>query len=131
MVAPTPRMDAAQFDHVASQCRWSERSLAVVHDVMVDGVSLSIAAQTHDMSTNQARVLLTRFATKATNLRLAAFMQRERPALGVATLEPYSNEVRTLRDKGYTAEQIVTFFKENGISAALGDVRKFLRNFRA
>jgi len=124
-------MDAAQFEHVASQCRWSERSLAVVRDVLVDGVALSIAAQVRDMSTNQARVLLTRFTAKATNLRLETFMRREKPKLAVTTLEPYSNEVRTLRDKGYTVEQIVTFFKENGISTSLGVVRKFLRNLRA
>jgi len=131
MASPTLRMDAAQFDHVASQCRWSERSLAVVRDVLVDGVALSIAAQAHDMSTNQARVLLARFTTKVTNLRLETFMQRERPKLAVTTLEPYSNEVRTLRDKGYTVEQIVTFFKENGVSTSMGVVRKFLRNLRA
>jgi len=131
MASPPPQMDATQFDLVASRCKWSERALAVVRDVLVDGMAVSAAAQTREMSINHARVLLGRFMTKATNLRLEAFMQREKPKLAVAALEPYSNEVRTLRDKGYTVEQIVTFFKENGVSTSLGDVRNFLRNFRA
>jgi len=124
-------MSAAQFDLVASRCRWSERSLALVRDVLVDGMALSAAAQTREMSINHARVLLGRFMTKATNLRLEAFMQREKPKLAVAALEPYSNEIRTLQGNGYTVEQIVTFFKENGVNTLPSDVRNFLRTIRA
>ncbi|EGL3999256.1 hypothetical protein IQ368_004808 [Salmonella enterica] len=131
MASPTPRMDAAQFDRVASKCRWSERSLGVARALLVDGVPLSDAAAAHDMSVKQARVLLARFAAKAESERLEAFMQREKPKLATTALEPYSSEVRTLRDKGYTIEQIVAFFKENGVKTSPTTVRNFLRSIRA
>ncbi|WP_272688284.1 hypothetical protein [Providencia sp. PROV041] len=131
MASPTPRMDAAQFDRVASKCRWSERSLGVARALLVDGVPLPDAAAAHDMSVKQARVLLVRFAAKAESERLEAFMQREKPKLATTALEPYSSEVRTLRDKGYTIEQIVAFFKENGVKTSPTTVRNFLRSIRA
>ncbi|AIV73597.1 putative korA protein (plasmid) [Burkholderia pseudomallei] len=83
------------------------------------------------MSVKQARVLLARFAAKAESERLEAFMQREKPKLATTALEPYSSEVRTLRDKGYTIEQIVAFFKENGVKTSPTTVRNFLRSIRA
>lgn len=131
MASPIPRMDAAQFDRVASKCRWSERSLGVARALLVDGVPLPDAAAAHDMSVKQARVLLARFSAKAESERLEAFMQREKPKLAATALEPYSSEVRTLRDKGYTIEQIVAFFKENGVKTSPTTVRNFLRSIRA
>lgn len=133
MASPTPRMDAAQFDRVASKCRWSERSLGVVRALLVDGLSLpdAVAAVTPEMSVKQARVLRDRFNAKAESQRLEEFMQREKPKLATTALEPYSSEVRTLRDKGYTIEQIVAFFKANGVKTSPTTVRKFLRSIRA
>ena len=137
MASPTPRMDAAQFERVASKCRWYERSLGVVRAILVDGVPLADAAAAHDMSTKQARVLVSRFNAKAEGLRteaIQAFMRRETPKHANTALEahePFSNEVRTLRDKGYTIEQIVAFFKENAISTSPTTVRRFLRSIRA
>lgn len=131
MASPTPRMDAAQFERVASKCRWSERSLGVARALLVDGVPLPEVAAAHDMSVKQARVLLTRFNAKAENQRLEDFMQREKPKLATSALEPFSSEVRTLRDKGYTIKQIVAFFKENGVETSPTTVRNFLRSIRA
>lgn len=131
MASPTPRMDAAQFERVASKCRWSERSLGVARALLVDGVPLPEVAAAHDMSVKQARVLLTRFNAKAESQRLQDFMQREKPKLATSALEPFSNEVRTLRDKGYTINQIVAFYKENGVETSPTTVRNFLRSIRA
>lgn len=135
MAAPTPRMDAVTFEHVASRCsRWSERSLGVVRALLVDGVPLSEVAAAHDMSPQQASVLRARFVSKSDNAepaRVEAFMQREKPKLATTALEPFSGDMQTLRDKGYTIEQVVAYLKENGVQASATTVRKFLRSIRA
>ncbi|MDP4573461.1 hypothetical protein Q8O96_30795 [Pseudomonas sp. LPH60] len=135
-MAQAPRMDAAQFDRVASKCRWYERSLNVVRAILVDGVPLADAAAAHEMSPKQARVLLGRFNDKAEQVRvveLEEFMRQEAPRHGNATfeaLEPFSKEVRTLRDNGYTVEQVVSFFKLKNITTSATTIRRFLRSIQ-
>jgi hypothetical protein len=131
MTSPSPRMDAAQFERVAAKCKWSERSLGVAKALIVDEVSLSEAAATHTMSPQQANVIRARFLAKAEKLRVEEFMQREKPKLSSSALEPFSAEMQTLRDKGYTIEQIVAFLKENGVSTSPTTIRNFFRSNRA
>lgn len=122
------KMDAAQFDRVAAKCKWGERSLGVAKALIIEKVSLSKAAATHKMSAQQANVIRTRFFAKAESLQIEEFMHREKPRLSNSTLEPYSAQIQTLRNKGYTIVQIVAFLKESGISTSPTSVRKFLRN---
>ena len=125
-------MDVAQFERVASKCkRWSERSLGVAKALIVGDVSLSEAAAAHSMSPQQANVIRARFLAKAEKLRMEEFMRREKPKLSSSALEPYSSQMQTLRDKGYTIEQIVAFLKESGVSTSPTTVRTFLRSIRA
>lgn len=125
-------MDAAQFERVASKCkRWSERSLGVAKALIIEGVSLSEAAAAHSMSPQQANVIRGRFLAKAEDQRIEEFMRREKPKLASSALEPYSAQMQTLRDKGYTIEQIVAFLKESGVSTSPTTVRTFLRSIRA
>lgn len=124
-------MDAAQFERVASKCKWSERSLGVAKALIVGDVSLSEAAAAHSMSPQQANVIRARFLAKAEKLRMEEFMRREKPKLSSSALEPYSSQIQTLRDKGYTIEQIVAFLKESGVSTSPTTVRTFLRSIRA
>ena len=124
-------MDAAQFERVASKCKWSERSLGVAKALIVGDVSLSEAAAAHSMSPQQANVIRARFLAKAEKLRMEEFMRREKPKLSSSALEPYSSQMQTLRDKGYTIEQIVAFLKEDGVSTSPTTVRTFLRSIRA
>ena len=124
-------MDAAQFERVASKCKWSERSLGVAKALIVGDVSLSEAAAAHSMSPQQANVIRARFLAKAEKLRMEEFMRREKPKLSSSALEPYSSQMQTLRDKGYTVDQIVAFLKENGVSTSPTTVRTFLRSIRA
>lgn len=131
MTTPTPRMNAIQFERVASKCRWSERSLGVAKALIVDGVSLSMAAEAHTMSPQQASVIRARFLAKAEKMRVDEFMRREKPRLSVSILEPFSTQMQTLRDKGYTIDQIVAFLKENGVSTSPTTVQTFLRSLRA
>ncbi len=124
-------MDAAQFERVASKCKWSERSLGVAKALIVGDVSLSEAAAAHSMSPQQANVIRARFLAKAEKLRMEEFMRREKPKLSSSALEPYSSQMQTLRDKGYTIEQIVAFLRESGVSTSPTTVRTFLRSIRA
>jgi hypothetical protein len=128
MKSPAPRIDAAQFEHVASRCRWSERSLGVAKALIVDRLPLSEVATANDMSAQQAGVIRTRFLAKAEKLRMDTFMQREKPKLATSALEPFTAQMQTLRDKGYTIEQIVAFLKENGVPTSPTTVRNFLRS---
>lgn len=135
-MAQTPRMDAAQFDRVASKCRWYERSLNVVRAILVEGLPLADAAAAQQMTPKQARVLLGRFNDKAQKVRadeLEEFMRQEAPRHAnptFETLEPFTQEVRTLQANGYTVEQIVTFFKQRNITTSATTVRRFLRSFQ-
>lgn len=131
MAIPTPRLDAEQFIAVAATCRWSERAIAVTRDILVEGASLPETAAKHGMTTKHARVLLTRFQGLAEKHRLQAFMQKEPPKLAPPDLTPFSNDLRTLRDKGYKIEQIVAYLKENGVTSSATSVRKFIRSIRA
>lgn len=128
MAQPTPRMDAQQFAAVAATCRWSERALAVARDILVDGASLPETAAKHEMTAKHARVLQTRFQGMAEKRRLLAFMQKEPPK---TDLTPFSNDLQTLRDKGYKIEQIVAYLRENGVTSSATSVRKFIRSIRA
>jgi transposase len=131
MASIVTRMDAAQFERVAAKCKWSDRSLDVAKALIVDGVSLSEAAAAQTMSSQQASVIRARFLAKAEKLRMEEFMRREKPKLSSSALEPFSVQIQTLRDKGYTIEQIVAFLKESGVSISPTTVRTFLRSIRA
>lgn len=124
-------MDAAEFARVASKCKWSERSLCVVKALIVDDVPLSEVASAHSISPQHATVIRARFLAKAEKLRVEDFMRREKPKLAHSSLEPYSAQMQTLRDKGYTVDQIVVYLKENGVSTSPTTVRTFLRSIRA
>lgn len=131
MVQPSPRMDEQQFTAVAATCRWSERGLAVVRAILVDGVVLADAAARHDMTSKHARTLLTRFQEKAERLRLEPFLRKEQPKAVASPLLRFANDLRTLRDKGYSIEQVVAYLQENGVTTSATKVRNFLRSNRA
>lgn len=131
MALPTPRLDAEQFTAVAATCRWSKRAIAVTREILVEGASLSETAAKHEMTKKHARVLLGRFQALAEKQRLLGFMQKEPPKLAPTDLTPFSNDLRTLRDKGYKIEQIVAYLKENGVNSSATSVRKFIRSIRA
>lgn len=132
MTSAASKMDAAQFERVAAECkRWSGRSLSVAKALILENASLSEVAAAHSMSPQQANVIRSRFFDKAENLRVQEFMRKEKPRLASATLEPFSTQMQTLRDKGYTIEQIVAFLKENGVKTSQTTVRTFLRDTRA
>lgn len=127
MTAATPRMSDAEFARVAATCsKWSERSLGVARALLVEGVPLSDAAATHEMSSQQANVVRNRFIAKAEKRRIDEFMAREKPKLTATILEPFSQDIRTLRDKGYTIRQIVAFLREQDIETSVTTVRNFL-----
>lgn len=125
-------MDAAQFERVAAKCkRWSGRSLSVAKALILEGKPLSQVAAAYSMSPQQANVIRGRFLNKAEDLRIEDFMRKEKPKLASAALEPFSSEMQTLRDKGYTIEQIVAFLKDNGVTTSQTTVTTFLRSIRA
>lgn len=140
MAPSTQKMDEASFDRVALACNWSERSLGVAKALIVGGKSPTAAGAAADppMTAQHANVLRSRFLAKVEKFRqdeekarLERFMQREAPKASGAVLdalEAFSAQMKTLHDKGYTAEQIVSFLKENGVSTSPTTVRKFLRS---
>lgn len=128
MPATAPRMSDAEFSRVAAKCgRWSERNLGVVRSILVDGEPLTQAAAKHEMSKQQANVLRARFIAKAGQERVEAFMAREKPKLATTVLEPFRQDMQTLRDKGYTLAQIVAFLQESDVQTSVTTVRKFLK----
>ena len=121
-------MSEAEFVRIAAMCsKWSERSLGVVRALLVEGVPLSDAAAAHAMSRQQANIVRNRFMAKAEKQRIDAFMAREKPKLATTVLEPFGQDMRTLRDKGYTIRQIVAFLREQGIETSVSTVRNFLK----
>lgn len=131
MNTPTMKLDAAQFDKVASKCRWSVTSLGVARALLVEGKSLPEAAAAFGIKTKQASVYRARFIEKANAYSLQEFMQRETPKLASSALEPFSSELLTLRDGGYTIEQIVGYLKEKGVNTSATTVRNYLKDIRA
>jgi transposase len=132
MASFAPMMDAARFERVASKCKnWKERSLSVARFLVVEGGSSSEAAEKYMMSQQQANVIRARFMLKAEDLRIEEFMNREKPKLAISALDPFSSQMQTLRDKGYTIDQIVAYLKEAGISTSPTTVSNFLKGIRA
>lgn len=134
MVANKKPMDAKKFSLVASSyCKkWSKRSLEVVRALLVEGVSLDEAALTFNMKSQQASVLRGRFYKKEQLFdtdRVQQFMEREKPKLLDIKLEPFLQDILTLRDKGYSNEQIIVYLKENGIHTTLESLENFIRSF--
>lgn len=131
MTSPNPRIDAVQFDRVAASCRWRPYSLGAVRSILVDGASIAEAATAHQITAKHARVLMNRFLAKAEQQRLEEFMQVEPPKQPTALLESYANEIVTLRDKGYSADQIAAYLKKHGVVTNATKVRNFIRSNRA
>lgn len=132
MPVKTTRMDEAEFSRIAEKCRkWSERNLGVVRALLVEGDSMTDAAAKHEMSKQQANVLRTRFLAKAGQERIEAFMAREKPKLSTTVLEPFKQDMQTLRDRGYTLAQIVAFLRESDVQTSVTTVRNFLKDDRA
>jgi len=68
-----------------------------------------------------------RFIEKADKVRLESFMEREKPKLPKVELETFKPEIKTLHDKGYTVEQIITFLAENNVIVSAATIRNFLK----
>lgn len=114
--------------------------MGVAKALIVGGQSPTAAGAAADppISAQHANVLRTRFLAKVEKFRqdeekarVERFMQRETPkapGAALAALEQFSTELKTLHGKGYTAEQLVSFLKENGVSTSPTTVRKFLRS---
>lgn len=83
------------------------------------------------MKPQQANVIRTRFVAKANRLRLQEFMNQETPKQLSAALEPFATDMATLRDKGYSVDQIVAYLADNGVQASITTVRTFMRKNRA
>ncbi|ACB28266.1 hypothetical protein Mrad2831_6344 (plasmid) [Methylobacterium radiotolerans JCM 2831] len=105
--------------------------MGAVRSILVDGVPIADAATAHQITAKHARVLMNRFLAKAEQQRLAEFMQVEPPKQPTALLESYANEIVTLRDKGYTADQIAAYLKKHGVATSAAKVRNFIRSNRA
>ncbi|WP_349809675.1 hypothetical protein ABQY58_025000 (plasmid) [Xanthomonas hortorum pv. hederae] len=130
MAGTNPRIDAAEFDRVAALCRWKPHSLAIARWILVDGLSIAQTAKSFGVSAPHARILMHRFHARAEKERLVSFMKQEPPKQNTP-LEPFSSEITTLQEKGYSAEQIVEYLKRNGVATNAAKVRKFIRSIRA
>lgn len=123
-----PTIDADRFNSVAAECgRWSEKSLSMARDTLVDNLSVSEVAAKYDVSAQQVNVIRKRFLDKSQKLQLAAFMKNEKPKSITALIEPFSEQIATLRDGGYTPAQIVVFLKENGVKVTQKQLKEFVK----
>lgn len=123
------KIDSETFDSVAAGLkRWSDKSLRIARGLLVDGKSLTEISKTEGVTTQHANVLRSRFAAKVQSQRVVEFMKAESPKRSSAVLEPFLNEMKTLRDKGYTITQVVAFLKKNGITTSPATVSEFLRS---
>lgn len=128
----SPKMTTATFERVKASChRWSDKALGVARAVLVDDLQPKDAAAKYQMSVAQARVTVSRFQAKAEKIRVADFMEREPPKLTAAAIEPFAQDIKTLRDKGYSMQQIANYLREHGIETSATTVRNFLEDDRA
>jgi hypothetical protein len=123
-----PTMDAVQFERIASACQWSERSLGVAKALTVDNLPIPGVATANAMKPQQANVIHARFLARAEQVCVEEFMQCEEPRLSSAAIKRFSRGMHTLRQKGYTIEQIVAFLRKNGVSASPATVANFLKD---
>lgn len=132
MTPTPPKMTDTMFKRVEVSChRWSEKALGVARAVLVDDVQPKAAAAKFEMSVAQVRVTVSRFQAKAEKIRVADFMEREPPKLTAAAIEPFAQDIRTLRDKGYSMQQIANYLREHGIETSATTVRNYLEDDRA
>lgn len=122
------RMDEARFKRVASRCQWSERSLGVVHALLVEGRQLAEVAAAFDMRPQNANTLRSRFIKKAEKGRLADFIRKELPSSILAVLRERDAEIRTLQAKGYSVEQILSYLTEGGAAVSESTLRNYLED---
>lgn len=105
--------------------------MGVARALLVDGKPLSDVAAAYEMKPQQANVIRARFVEKAKEARLKQFMKQETPKQLSAALEPFAADMATLRDKGYSVDQIVAYLADNGVQASVTTVRTFMRKNRA
>lgn len=119
---------AVDFDKVAATLRWKPRSIAVVRAVLVDGMAISKAAADHDMTTQQANVLKTRFLAKGDKIRVQEFKARVPPdSPPLSALKSHASTLVQLHSEGYTPKQLAAFLDEqHGLKVSQATIREFL-----
>lgn len=125
------RFDESCFQRVSSRCQWSERSLGVVHALLVEGRQLAEVAAAFDIKPQSAHTLRSRFIKKAEKQadkdRLAAFIDSQQPS-SVVALRDREDEIRTLQAKGYSIEQILSYLTESGAAVSESTLRIYLED---
>jgi predicted DNA-binding protein YlxM (UPF0122 family) len=122
------RLSLDEFNETEELCeRWSEKSLQIAKELLVDGLSLSVVAEKNNVSSQHANVLRTRFLDKYEKRRLNVFMEREKPEFIDKALDHYKSDIKTLHDSGYTNKQIVTFLEEQEIEITEESLTEYMR----
>ena len=123
---------AEEFDRIARlHCqRWEARSLAAVRALLVEQARLSEVGEQFGMKPQQVTVLRSRFLERvrreaAVKLPAEQFMQRVQPER-VSVLEPFRNDLRQLKKRGYSIAQIGAFLQANSVKVPMKELRRFL-----
>jgi len=119
----------SEFDKTARLChRWQARSLAVVRALLVDGVPISKAAASQNMTMQQANLHRKRFLDKTEQLRVRDFMDRVQPdSPTVTALKPHAQALIKLSKQGYTTAQLIDYLREHGVKSNTATVRQLLK----
>lgn len=129
MANQASKIDSTTFAKVAAELvRWSEKSLRISSAVLVEGKTPAEVAQAESVTPQHVSVVCRRFMERVKARRVVEFMSQESPKRSTAVLEPFLQEMRTLRDKGYTITQVVAFLKKNGVQSSPTTVSEFLRS---
>lgn len=114
-----------EFGRVAAGLRWSSRNLEATRALLVDGKPIRDVADAHEVSTQQVRVLQTRFMARVRALR-ATKVSPDDYLASLATLDVFKPALAKLRRSGLSDEQLIDYLKKNDVTATTEQLTELL-----
>jgi hypothetical protein len=114
------------FKEAAEGLRWSEKSLACAHAVLVKGERPADVGRKHDVTTGHASVLARRFRNVAEGRRgkrvtPEQFLREKLPLL------PFRNALKKLAKLGVSTDLLLEYLRRNGIVVSSSELKAFLK----
>jgi len=125
------KLNLEDFNKTKEKCsRWNQRSLDVIQDLLVNGLTPVDISKKYGMSKQQINMLKRRFSNKHVSLTIESYVSRVAPQKPKFNIKNHKNEIIELSNLGYTEYQIVDYFSENGFTVSEKVIQQFLETLK-
>ena len=117
------------FKEAAEGLRWSQKSLACAHAVLVKGERPADVGRKHDVTPGHASVLARRFRDVAEG-RLGKRVTPEQFLREKLPLLPFRKALKKLSMLGVSTDLLLEYLRRNGVVVSSAELKAFLKTSR-